>query len=163
MDSLKEEKEVNGQAATVERLTALRELARRRCADRVKSLADRLQKPREYQMEEHILACLSSAPSNAKIIRSAARMAAAFNSRFTALFVETPDFAAQTEEDKKRLEENRRLAKELGAKTETVYGEDVPYQIAEFARLSGITKIVLGQSARRNSFVGAADFLCAGD
>ena len=152
MDSLKEEKEVNGQAATVERLTALRELALRRCADRVKSLADRLQKPREYQMEEHILACLSSAPSNAKIIRSAARMAAAFNSRFTALFVETPDFAAQTEEDKKRLEENRRLAKELGAKTETVYGEDVPYQIAEFARLSGITKIVLGQSATRRRF-----------
>ena len=27
-----------------------------------------------------------------------------------------------------------------------MHGEDVPYQIAEFARLSGVTKIVLGQS-----------------
>ena len=41
---------------------------------------------------EHILVCLSSAPSNAKIIRSASKMATAFGGRFTALFVETPDF-----------------------------------------------------------------------
>ena len=34
--------------------------------------------------QDHILACLSSAPSNAKIIRTAARMAKAFDSRFTA-------------------------------------------------------------------------------
>ena len=97
--------------------------------------------------EEHILACLSSAPSNAKIIRTAARMARAFNSRFTALFVETPDFSAATPENKMRLKENQKLAEQLGASIETVYGEDVPYQIAEFARLSGITRIVLGRSA----------------
>ena len=65
------------------------------------------------------------------------------------------DFSAQTEEDKRRLEENRRLAKRLGASLETVYGDDVPYQIAEFARLSGVTKIVLGRSAaRRKLFWG---------
>ena len=65
--------------------------------------------------QDHILACLSSAPSNAKIIRSAARMAKAFDSQFTALFVETPDFAVATDENKKRLEENRKLAEQLGA------------------------------------------------
>lgn len=97
--------------------------------------------------QDHILACLSSAPSNAKIIRTAARMAKAFDSQFTALFVETPDFAVATEENKKRLEENRKLAQQLGATIETVYGDDIPYQIAEFARISGITRIVLGQSA----------------
>lgn len=97
--------------------------------------------------QEHILACLSSAPSNEKIIRTAARMADAFHSPFTALFVETPDFAVATAENKKRLEANRKLAQQLGAEIETVYGEDVPYQIAEYARLSGITKIVLGHSA----------------
>ena len=42
--------------------------------------------------EEHILVCLSSSPSNAKIIRTAAKIAGIFNSQFTALFVETPDF-----------------------------------------------------------------------
>ena len=97
--------------------------------------------------QDHILACLSSAPSNAKIIRTAARMAKAFNSKFTALFVETPDFAVATDENKRRLEENRKLAEQLGANIETVYGEDIPYQIAEFARISGITRIVLGQSS----------------
>ena len=97
--------------------------------------------------QDHILACLSSAPSNAKIIRTAARMAKAFDSQFTALFVETPDFAVATDENKKRLEENRKLAEQLGATIETVYGDDIPYQIAEFARISGITRIVLGQSS----------------
>ena len=99
------------------------------------------------ERREHILVCLSSAPSNAKIIRTAARMAAAFSGSFTALYVETPDFSAMEEENKKRLEANTRLARKLGATIETVQGDDVPYQIAEFARLSGVTKIVLGRSA----------------
>ena len=51
------------------------------------------------------------------------------------------------EDNKKRLEANTRLARKLGATIETVQGDDVPYQIAEFARLSGVTKIVLGRSA----------------
>lgn len=132
---------------TVEQLTALREIALRRCADRVKRLAEQFRRNSSFHTDEHILACLSSAPSNAKIIRTAARMARAFNSQFTALFVETPDFSAATAENKQRLRDNQRLAQQLGAQLETVYGEDVPYQIAEFARLSGITKIVLGRSA----------------
>ena len=36
---------------------------------------------------------------------------------------------------------------QLGAKIETVYGEDVPFQIAEFTRLSGVSKIVIGRSS----------------
>ena len=105
-------------------------------------------------MNEHILACLSSAPSNARIIRTAAQMARAFRGRFTALYVETPDYPASTPEDKTRLLENRKLAEQLGAKVETVVGDDVPYQIAEFARISGVTKIVLGRSSagRRHPF-----------
>lgn len=132
---------------TVEQLTALREIALRRCADRVRRLADGHQKKNSFHTDEHILVCLSSAPSNARIIRTAARMARAFNSQFTALFVETPDFGAASSENRQRLRDNRELAKQLGAQIEMVYGEDVPYQIAEFARLFGITKIVLGRSA----------------
>lgn len=60
---------------------------------------------------------------------------------FTALFVETPDYQVMSEEDVKRLRNNMHLAEQLGAKIETVYGEDVSYQIAEFARLSGVSKL----------------------
>lgn len=133
---------------TVENLTALREIALRRCADRVNLLTEsaRIQSRSDYHTDEHILVCLSSSPSNAKIVRTAARMVRAFRGAFTALFVETPDTAAMNQEDKKRLRENMRLARQLGAAIETSYGEDVPYQIAEFARLSGVSQIVIGRS-----------------
>ncbi len=97
--------------------------------------------------EEHILVCLSSAPSNPKIIQTAAKMAEAFGGSFTALYIETPSFSSLDETNKKRLKQNMTLARQLGAKVETVRGDDVPYQIAEFARLSGVTKIVIGRSA----------------
>ena len=99
------------------------------------------------QPKEHILACLSSAPSNAKIIRTAATMARAFHCSFTALFVQTPSYEAMPEADRERLRANVRLAQSLGAAVETVFGDDVSYQIAEYARLSGVTKIVIGRSA----------------
>ncbi|MBQ6720211.1 MAG: sensor histidine kinase KdpD [Oscillospiraceae bacterium] len=98
-------------------------------------------------MEEHILVGLSSAPSNARIIRTAATMAAAFGCKFTALFVRTPNYEAMSEENKERLRANTELAQTLGATVETVFGDDVSYQIAEYARLSGVTKIVVGRSA----------------
>lgn len=100
----------------------------------------------EYPEGEHILVCLSPSPSNAKIIRTAAGMAGAFKGSFTALFVETPDFSAMSEADKNRLRANITLARELGAAIETVYGSDAPFQIGEFARLSGVSKIVVGRS-----------------
>lgn len=102
--------------------------------------------------KEHILACLSPAPSNAKIIETAARMAAAFDGDFTALYVQTPEFAVISDADKKRLEAHIKLAESKGAEITTVYGDDVSYQIAEFARLSAVTKIVIGRSntARRH-------------
>ena len=134
---------------TIENLTALREIALRRCADRVNILTEnvRIKNHGDYHTDEHILVCLSSSPSNAKLIRTAARMANAFRSTFTALFVETPDFSAMREEDEKRLRSNIHLAGRLGAKIETVYGDDIPFQIAEFARLSGVSKIVIGRSS----------------
>ena len=133
---------------TMENLTALREIALRRCADRVNLRTEdaRVRSRGDYHTDEHILVCLSSSPSNPKIIRTAARMATAFRGTFTALYVETPGTASMEEEDKKRLRENMRLAQQLGATIETVCGEDVPDQIAEFARLSGVSKIVIGRS-----------------
>lgn len=100
----------------------------------------------ERQTREHILVCLSSAPSNLRIVQTGARMAEAFHGTLTALYVQTPDHSAMSEEDQSRLKEHMRLAEQLGASIETVYGDDVSYQIAEFSRLNNITKIVLGRS-----------------
>ena len=103
----------------------------------------------EIKQEEHILVGLSSAPSNARIIRTASTMASAFQGKFTALFVRTPDHEAMSEADRERLRANTALARELGANVETVFGEDVSSKIAEYARLSGVTKIVIGRSAAK--------------
>ena len=138
-------------------LTALREIALRRCADRVNRISESegIRKNENYHIEEHILVCLSSSPSNARIIRTAARMAQAFKGNFTALFVETPDFQAMSKENLQRLKANIRLAEQLGAKIETIYGADVPYQISEFARLARVSKIVVGRSmASRGKIFG---------
>lgn len=131
---------------TLSQLSALREIGLRRCADRAALYNQDSQRKREYRTREHILVCLSAAPSNEKIIRTAARMASAFRCGFTALFVETKEFQWMPQADKERLRANIRLAQQLGASIETVYGDDVAYQIAEFSRLSGTTKIVLGRS-----------------
>ena len=131
---------------TLPQLSALREIGLRRCADRAALYTQGSQRRREYRTREHILVCLSAAPSNEKIIRTAARMANAFRGGFTALFVETKEFQWMSQTDKKRLRTNIHLAQQLGASIETVYGDDVAYQIAEFSRLSGVTKIVLGRS-----------------
>ena len=34
-----------------------------------------------------------------------------------------------------------------------VVGEDIPFQIAEFARLAGVSKLVIGRSTARNGFM----------
>ena len=108
------------------------------------------------QPTEHILACLSSSPSNAKIVRTAATMAKAFGGTFTALYVRTPDANQMGEEDRQRLQQHIRMAEQAGADISTIDGDDIPQQIAEFARISGITKIVLGRSSvhRRHFWSG---------
>lgn len=105
---------------------------------------------RNTNTEEHILVCLSASPSNAKIVRTAARMAEAFCATFTALYVETPKSEKMNTADKERIQDNIRLAQRLGATISTVYGDDVPYQIAEYARISGVTKIVIGRGNKTN-------------
>lgn len=79
-------------------------------------------------------------------------MAQAFRGGFTALFVETPAFPSLSEEDKNRLRKNIHLAEQLGATIETTYGDDVALQIAEFARLSGVSKIVIGRNNAKKRF-----------
>ena len=140
---------------TTENLAALREIAMRRTADQLNRAALQEGKEKSAKAGEHILICLSSAPSNAKVIRTAARMAEAFHSGFTALFVQTPETKELSGENLKRLRSNLRLAEQLGAQISTVYGTELAVQIAEYARVSGVTKIVMGRiNHKQNPITG---------
>lgn len=146
---------------TIEKLTALREIALRRTADRVNLITERTKKQagKQYYTEEKILVGISPSPSNPKIIRAAARMAQAFGGTMIGLYVETPDSEKLGAEDKKRLKDNIHLAEQLGAKIETVSGEDIPFLIAEYARNSGISKIVAGRSMPGRGFMRKPTFV----
>ena len=52
--------------------------------------------------------------------------------------------------ERSNLQARTYLAEQLGATIVTVPGDDVPYQIAEFARLSKVTKVVMGRSNAPN-------------
>lgn len=105
--------------------------------------------------KEHILVCLSPAPSNTKIIQTAAAMAKAFNATFSALYVKTPASESMTAEDAERLLANIRFSETSGASVVTVCGNDIAFQIAEYARLSGVTKVVIGRTViGKRRFIG---------
>ena len=109
-------------------------------------------KNKEKQKKEHILVCLSSSPSNEKIIRTAAQMAQAFQAGFTALYVQTAEKTEKTPEDLARLQKHVRLAEQSGAEIVTTHSEDIALQIAEYARISEVTRIVIGKSMMKQGY-----------
>lgn len=132
-----------------EKLVALREIALRRTADRVNRIAEEersLLEHQDYHTGEHILVCITAAPSSAKVIRTAARLAGAFHGKLTGLCVETPDSQEADDKTKVALRSNLEMAKLLGAKIVTVFGSDVAAQIAQYAIVSNVSKIVLGRT-----------------
>ena len=143
---------------TEQNLQALRELALRRSADRLNLSARKDGGSAILRANEHILVCISASPSSAKVIRNAARMADAFHCRLSGLYVEggNPSFGGilgihdtDEKENSARLRRNIRLAEDLGAQVTTVYGSNTAAQIAEYAKASGITKIVIGRSGAK--------------
>ena len=131
---------------------ALREIALRRSADRVNRIAEEERNilgNTGYHTGEHILACISAAPSSAKVIRTAARLSYAFHAQFTALYVETPAMQEADEKTKQGVRRNMELARALGAKIVTVYGSDIGSQVAEYAMVSNVSKVVLGRTNHR--------------
>ena len=95
---------------------------------------------------EHILVCLSSSPSNPKVVAAAARMADAFHATLTAIYVKPTNYEFLPSEDRIRLQNNISFAEQSGASITTVIGDDVPAQVSEYAHISGTTKIVVGRS-----------------
>ena len=101
---------------------------------------------------ERILVCLSSSPSNKKVIDAAARMAEAFHAALSAIYVKPANYDSFPESDKIRLQNNITFAEQNGATIITIIGNDVPVQIAEYAHISGTTKIVVGRSGAKRQY-----------
>ncbi len=106
---------------------------------------------KQSKKKEHILVGLSSAPSNSKIVETASKMARAFDANLTALYIKTSQSEVLSEENAKRLQNNIKFAERMGATIVTVYGEDVALQMAEYAKTSGVTKIVIGRNATKRA------------
>jgi len=135
---------------TRKNLDALRELALRRMAERVNREieSERLSKGELSVLpaSEQIMACISPSESSARVIRSAARMAEAFQAKWTAFYVETSAATKLRDYERARLRLNIKLAEQLGAEIVLVSGEDVVEQIIKYAKLLNITKIVIGKN-----------------
>ncbi|WP_010236553.1 sensor histidine kinase [Clostridium arbusti] len=136
-------------------LYALREIALRRIADRVnyEVESERLAKRQitVVPTSEQILACISPSPSSAKVIRSAARMAENYHSKFIVLYISTTKAENLSKEDKKRLNLNFSLAEKLGGEIVQLYGENIVDQIIQYAKFRNITKLVIGKNYKRTS------------
>lgn len=131
-------------------LTALREIALRRCADRVNIVTAKQNQP---FAKEHILVCIGSSPTNQKVIRTASRMAQAFHADFTALYVETSKSNNLSKKALAQLQSNLNLAKHLKADIVSTYGDDVAFQIGQYAKTSGVSKLVLGRSYQKPTLI----------
>ncbi len=88
-------------------LTALRELALRKTADRVDEQV-RTQKRAEgvehaWPVAERILVCVSPSPASARLIRAARRIAAGVRAPFIALYVEGPSALRMSEAARERV------------------------------------------------------------
>ncbi len=133
---------------STENLRVLREIALRKATERISN-----ENQNEWIMQERVantkfLVCIGASPSSAKCLRWTARAAEAFHSHWTAVYVEEEESCT---EQKLGLRENVELAEKLGAEVNTLIGHDIAQTIAEYARLSGITNIVVGKSRNKKT------------
>ncbi|MER9972299.1 sensor histidine kinase KdpD [Mesorhizobium sp. M0085] len=133
-------------------LTALRELALRRTAQRVdEQLLTHMRAhaiPGPWAAGERVLVCVDARPGGAARVRYARRLADRLRAPWTALHVDTPHSAAMPEEDKDRLATQLRLAEQLGAEVTTIPGQNVAQDIVRHATANNFTHIVIGRPTR---------------
>jgi two-component system sensor histidine kinase KdpD len=140
-------------------LTALRELALRRTAERVdEQLLTHMQAhaiPGPWAAGERILVCVSEDPRAAGLVRYAKRLADRLHAPFTALCVETRRSLQWSEEERDRVADTLRLAEALGGEAITVPGGDrggIADDVIRFAQANNITQIIIGKSSRSRWF-----------
>lgn len=129
-------------------LAALRSIALQRCAQRMNHLMSSQNRP---YVQEHIMVCISPSPTNEKVIRTASRMAQVFKAQLTALFVENENTQNLSKKAQAQLNANLELARHLKANIVSTYGNDVAFQISQYAKTSGVSKLVLGRSYQKPS------------
>lgn len=145
-------------------LTALRELALRRTAERVdeqmRAYMQTRSIPGPWPAGERLLVCVSSSALAERLVRAGRRMAARLDAEWFVVHVETPWQARAPEAERDRVARTLRLAEELGAKVVTLPGDDVASTVLQFARRHNVTQIVAGKPLRsrpikllRGSFV----------
>ena len=130
-------------------LTALRELALRRAAERVDAaLIERMQAQAiegPWAAGERILACIGPDPISPTVVRTAKRLADLMDAPWMAVTVERPS-AQPDNAARQRLDEAMKLAESLGAETQTLTGTDLPAELLRFAKFENVTQIVIGRS-----------------
>ncbi len=136
---------------TLENLKLLREIAMRRAADRISSDNQSERGVLHKMASTKLLAAIGPSPTSEKCIRWTARAAEAFHAHWTCVYVETASGDALTKAQEKTLRAHMDLAERLGAEVVTLTGHDIAGAISEYARLSGITNIVIGKSRNRKT------------
>jgi two-component system sensor histidine kinase KdpD len=131
-------------------LTALRELALRRTADRVdeQMLSHLRQQGIEgpWPTAERLLVCVGGDELSEAVVRSAARMSAALKSDWIALHLNPSERESTDRAAQRRIEKAMRLATRLGATTARLNAKDLPTEILAYAKRNNITQIVIGRS-----------------
>src|SRR6266568_7160745 len=130
-------------------LTALRELALRRAAERIDAdLVERMQAQAiegPWPAGERILACVGPDTISPTIVRTAKRLADLMNAPWIAVTVERPGYRLD-EARRRRIDDALKLAEALGGETKTLVGNDLPAELLRFARFENVTQIVIGGS-----------------
>jgi two-component system, OmpR family, sensor histidine kinase KdpD len=129
-------------------LTALRELALRRTAQRVDNqMVDYM---RSHAIEgpwpagERVLVCVQGGPKATATVRHAKRLADQLRAPWTAINVET----ARSNAKQDSVVEALRLAQLLGAEPVLIPGQDVADSVIDYARANNVTHLIVGKSGR---------------
>jgi two-component system, OmpR family, sensor histidine kinase KdpD len=139
-------------------LTALRELALRRTAERVdEQLLTHMQEHAiqgPWAAGERILVCVSEDPRAAGLVRYAKRLADRLHAPWTAASVETQRSLQLSEEERDRIADTLRLAESLGAEAITIpsAGRRIADDVINFSHANNVTQIVIGKSTRSRWF-----------
>jgi two-component system sensor histidine kinase KdpD len=139
-------------------LTALRELALRRTAERVdEQLLTQMQAqaiPGPWAAGERVLVCTSEDPRTAGLVRYAKRLADRLHGPWTALYIESRRSLQLSEEERDRVADTLRLAEALGGEAITIPGGDrsIADDVIGYAHANNVTHIVIGKSSRSRWF-----------
>jgi len=133
-------------------LTALRELALRRAAQRVdeqmRAYMQTRAIPGPWPAGERLLVGISSSPLSERLVRTARRLADELKAEWFAVHVETPGAAGLSQASRDQIARALQLAEELGAKAVTLSGQNVADAILDYARQHNVTKIIAGKPLR---------------